>query len=455
MSKTIVIPYRPRDYQKGLFDADRSKIKRFFLVLHRRGGKDISSLAFMVKKAIQKKGIYYYILPTSVMARNILWDNSNMMDLIPEILIKRKNSVEMIIELVNGSIIKLMGSDNYDRMRGTDPCGIVMSEYAFQHPLAWETLRPILANNGGWVLFNTTPNGHNHAKQMFDYGIARDDWYVLKMSVADTNGIAQTYLMMNPDTPWKECLKYQDKVLQDERENMDSDMFQQEYYCSFEGNKTGSYWGEQVTWLRENHRIQPLAYDPNLPVITYWDIGIDDMTAIWFAQKKGNGIYVIDYMENNSKGFDWYMKEVNDKPYKYGKHWLPHDFNNREIMTGKSRLEEAIERGWENIGVLPRPKSKVEVIDLARRTMSRCFFDAEKCKTGILCLENYHREYDELNKVYKPTPKHDWASHGADAFIYMAMANAEEYIETPADPIDQFYEMEDNFDENISIYTPF
>ena len=116
----------------------------------------------MVKKAIEKIGVYFYFLPTYTQAKKIIWDGIDnngfkFLDHIPEKITKNKNGQEMKIELINGSIIQLIGTDNYDAIRGTNPIGCVFSEYAFQNPMAWEVVKPILKLNGGWAIFNTTP----------------------------------------------------------------------------------------------------------------------------------------------------------------------------------------------------------------------------------------------------------------------------------------------------------
>jgi len=399
----VKIPYKPREYQQGVVDAFiHGDIKRVFLVWHRRCGKDLTSVNLLVVKALRETGIYYYVFPTYTQGKKILWDNKEMMQCIPDEICKAKNHSEMKIELINGSIIQVIGSDRYDSLRGTNPRGVVMSEYAFQHPLAWETLRPILAVNGGWAIFNTTPNGKNHAYDLWEYAKERDDWYTSRLGVGDTAVLT-------------------DEILESEKESMDPQMFLQEYYCSWDIGAHGAYYSDQMKWLRENHRIISIPYDPALPVITYWDIGQRDFSAVWFAQKIGSEVRFIDYYEAANKGFDEICTAISTKDYNIIMNWMPHDFKHREYMIGESRFKYAKRLGFKcdivpNIG-------KMEGIDVTRRFLKKCFFDKDKCKQGIKCLEHYHKEYDEINKVFMKTPKHDWSSHAADAMRYSAVVH--------------------------------
>jgi hypothetical protein len=201
---------------------------------------------------------------------------------------------------------------------------------------------------------------------------------------------------------------------------MDPALFLQEYFCSWDIGAYGAYFGEQMRWLKVNNHIREIEIDPTLPVDTFWDIGINDQTAIWFAQKIGQEVRLIDYHEDNNRGFADYLGVLEEKNYRYRTHYLPHDFNNKEFMLGESRLDYAKKRGFTNCKIVPRPSAKQEAIDTARRLLSRCYMDKERCKVGIKCLEAYQREYDELRKTFKNHPLHNWASNGADAFMYMA-----------------------------------
>ena len=166
----IIIPYKPRDYQLPLIKSLETK-DRAMCLWHRRAGKDLTLWNILIKKAIETKGLQYYLLPTFTQAKRIIWDGITIdglrfVDFIPNKIIKNTNGTEMKIEMINGSIIQLIGTDHYDAIRGTNPCGCVFSEFAFHNPMAWEVVKPILKVNKGWAVFNTTPNGKNHAYDM-------------------------------------------------------------------------------------------------------------------------------------------------------------------------------------------------------------------------------------------------------------------------------------------------
>jgi len=392
----ITIPHKfvPRPYQLELFEAMDAGVKRAFVVFHRRAGKDLSCFNYMIKRAIEEQGIYYYVFPQFNQGRRILWDNRDFMSHCPDIIVEKKSSQGMKIELVNGSIIQIVGSDNYDALRGTSPKGVIMSEYAFQHPLAWETIRPILIENGGWAIFNTTPNGKNHAFDLWEYAKSHDNWFTSLKSVEDTNGVDM-------------------ELLKEEEESMEKAMFLQEYYCNFNAGAIGAYYAEEVRTLYENDRVRKVDHDPNMPVMTFWDLGINDPTAVWFIQDFHGELRVIDHYEEQGD-FQKHMTNVSQKPYNYSKHVFPHDIRVREFTTGKPRLETAMEV-LGNICEVAPSLSVDEGISRTKALLRQCFFDKEKCSMGLKMLENYRQEYDELNKVYKKTPLHDYASHTADA----------------------------------------
>lgn len=149
----------PREYQKPFFDAMENKgFKRALLVWHRRAGKDVACFNFMIRQALKRVGSYYYILPTFKQARLTVFEGmtnegKRFLDFVPEQLIAQINKQELKVSLVNGSTIYFVGSNDYDSLRGTNPLGVIFSEYAYQHPNVYATLRPILVANDGWSVF--------------------------------------------------------------------------------------------------------------------------------------------------------------------------------------------------------------------------------------------------------------------------------------------------------------
>jgi hypothetical protein len=159
-------------------------------------------------------------------------------------------------------------------------------------------------------------------------------------------------------------------------------------------------------------------------VETYWDLGIDDCTAIWFVQFVGREIRIIDYLEDNGQGLDFYADELIKRGYKYAKHHLPHDGGHRQFTNdGAKSIEQMLNELTIRPTVVQERTSDVYAdIGKVRGILPRCLFDADKTKDGLKALKNYRREYDEQRQTYKTSPLHDWSSHGADAFRLLAQS---------------------------------
>jgi phage terminase large subunit len=149
----------------------------------------------------------------------------------------------------------------------------------------------------------------------------------------------------------------------------------------------------------------------------YW---VSDATVILFIQVCNREIRIIDYYENNNFGLDHYIKIIKEKPYIYGKHFAPHDIKAKEWSNGKSRQEIASGLGI-NFELCPR-LTILDGIDAVRRMFPRVWIDSIKCERLIDCLTEYKREYDEDLKDFKNSPLHDWSSHAADGFRYLALS---------------------------------
>lgn len=193
-------------------------------------------------------------------------------------------------------------------------------------------------------------------------------------------------------------------------------------------SKTGSVFGKQLAIANEENRICRVPYDSSTGVYTSWDLGVGDSTAIWFFQIVGKERHYIDYYETSGEDLGHYIGIIQNKLYRYTKHFLPHDANARELQSGSTRVEFFQKQGIFNVEVL-RPtnwQAGQDDIDLVARPMfSTCWFDEEKCGRGIECLRAFHYEFDVKNNNLKSKPCHDWASHGSDAFIYSAIAPIE------------------------------
>jgi len=191
----------------------------------------------------------------------------------------------------------------------------------------------------------------------------------------------------------------------------------------------GAYYVKELVAANDAGRVCPVAYDPLLPVHTAWDLGMGDSTAIWFFQIVGSEIRVIDFYEAHNEALPHYAALLKAKGYKYGDDWVPHDARVRELGTGRTRIETLQELGRKP-RVVPDHKL-MDGINAVRETLPRCWFDAKRTDAGLDALRQYRSEYDEKDLVFDDKPKHDWSSHAADAFRYLAVAWRELTPERP------------------------
>lgn len=414
----MYLPYafKPRKYQLPLFRAFDRGIKRGILVWHRRAGKEKACLNLLAKKMYEKVGSYYYFFPTYNQGRKVLWEGMDkngfkFIDHIPRELRKRVDNSAMTIELHNGSIFKIVGTDNIDSIVGTNPVGCVFSEYSLQDPRAWDFIRPILAENGGWALFNFTPRGENHGYDLIEYAKEQPEWFVSVLTVNDTN-------VLTPE------------ILEQERREMyakngDDGVFMQEYFCSFNAPIQGSYYGRLITDAENESRItEILPIWKNVPVMCAWDWGMDDATAIWLFQFIKGEFHFVGYIEATGEGLPYYARELQQFGMKhnclFGTQYVPHDFSVREANNGLSRRDTLFALGFTDIEIVKRTTDIGQGIEAARLLLPRCFFHKTNCKQGINALKSYTKKYDEVAKTYMRSPLHNWASHGADAFRTLA-----------------------------------
>lgn len=412
MVEPISLPYKFtwREYQKPFFDymfAPTPVRKRAILVWHRRAGKDKCAFNWLIRHALTNLGVYYYLFPSYSQGRKVVWDNIDdqgfqNINHIPKCYVESINKVQMQIKLVNGSLIQVVGTDNYDAIRGVNCHGMILSEYAEHDPAAYDVLRPIVDNNDSPVVFVFTPRGQNHAKDLYDKALTNKDWFVSKLSVADTG------------------VKSPQDIDRIREEGMSDDMIQQEWYVSFTLGIQGSYYAKYIEEARESKRIGNVAYDPSCSVYTAWDRGFAS-AAIVFFQMCGNELHIIDYYESHKQSLTDHIRMLKSKPYTYEKHFVPHDMDIHEYSLGMSARETATSLGV-NFTVLPREHKIVEEegIEALRSLFPRMWIDQTKCKELIKSLENYRREWNEKRQVYGDRPLHNWASHCADACRYMA-----------------------------------
>jgi len=417
MSKRhIKLLYRPR----SVFEDFHSRKKRWaVIVAHRRCGKTVACINDLIVRALTEKKInaqYAYICPYYSQAKSVAWA---YLQRYSQPFLKQTNQSELWIELINGAKIRLFGGDNPDALRGNYLDGIVLDEYADMKPSVWGlVVRPLLSDRNGWAVFIGTPKGHNAFWDLYNDATNDDGWYVKTLRASQTKLLAQ-------------------EELDDAAKMMSQDQYLQEFECDFESAILGAYYGKEMRALTDAGRITNVEYDPLFPVHTAWDLGYSDDTSIWWYQVVHGEIRVLDYHSSNGQAIAYYTGLIQSKEreygYTYGTHWLPHDARAKTLASGgKSIIEQlSVKIPIEKMKIVPS-LSLQDGIQASRLALLRCWFDT-KCDDGIECLRQYQREYDEDKKVFRDRPRHDWTSHGADAFRMMSIAWREEEKALPKD----------------------
>jgi phage terminase large subunit len=399
MSERVIdTGYRPREPQRAIHKAVAAN--RFTVVVaHRRMGKTVAAINQLIHSALKcdkPNPRYAYIAPTYSQAKRIAFD---YLSEFTRPLDSKINVSELRVDFF-GRRIQLYGSDNPDSLRGQYFDGVVIDEIADQDPKIWnEIIRPALADRKGFAVFLGTPKGRNHFADFRDRAASSEDWTLLEFKASET-GILDL------------------AELESAKKEMGDDKYAQEFECSFSAPVTGSYYGELINDLESRSRICPIGYESLATTFCGWDLGMSDSTSIWVAQIASKEVRIIDYVENHGVGLDWYVEWLRDKGYEHATQILPHDVQVRELGTGKSRKEMLEEAGLE-ITVAPR-LSVADGIQAVRQLLPRCWFNTD-AKQGIDALRNYRREYDEKRAVFYDRPLHDWSSHAADAFRYLAI----------------------------------
>jgi phage terminase large subunit len=407
--KKVETGYNPRPLQLHL----HNHLKRFNVVVcHRRFGKTVCCINEIIDQALRnnlKNPQYGYIAPTYGAVKRIAWQY--LKDYTQNIPGVEYNEAELRCTIQRPGkdkiVIWLLGAENPASLRGIYLDGVILDEYAEMDPSIFGTvIRPTLSDRRGWCIFVGTPKGANHFFELFSRAKADPDWYTALYRASETGVIPK-------------------EELDSARKDMPEDEYLQEYECSWSAALTGAYFAKQIEVAEIDKRITKVPHDQYLKTYTAWDLGIGDTTAIWFYQMMGMQIRFIDYMEDSGRGLDHYANELLAKKYNYDEHCLPHDAQARELGTGRSRIESLRMLKVEPIRILPRLAID-DRISAARSILGRCWFDEDKCARGLTALKNYQKSWDAKNRIFSTKPKHDWASHAADAFGYAALSVRED-----------------------------
>jgi len=399
-AKVVTIPYTPRKHFIGLHQST----KRWkFVVAHRRAGKSVSEINETIKKALQNtRGYppprYAYVGPSFAQTKDLIWGYAKHYTApLPGVKISEG---DLQLTLPNGAMINLYGgAAAYERMRGLYFDGIVLDEFPLLNPSVFSTVvRPCLADYRGWAIVSGTSNGDDHFHELKKKNQNDPSWDFFIIPVTETDAL------------------HPDEVIEMTKD-MTAEEYAREMLCSFDAPIEGAYYADLMNKAEADKRITSVPLDPSQPVFTWWDLGIDDYMCVWFVQKAGGELHVIDYEEVTGLGLPQIWPRITGadeeykhrKEYNFGAHVAPHDIKARELGTGKSRYE-IITALAGNVPVFVAPMLSIEDgVQAVRTVIPVAWFDKERTEQGRSALRNYHR-----NKKGKPV--HNWASHGSDGF---------------------------------------
>lgn len=423
--------FTPREYQQEYMDwfdhGGRFRID----VWHRRAGKDLVALHQTAKMAHQKIGMYWHCLPTYSQARKAVWNNFNqttgvrlLRSIFPKEIVKHPDEfrpqAEMLIELKCGSMIQLIGSDSIDNVVGAGPRHVTFSEYALCRPNSFDLVRPMIRQNGGTASFITTPRGKNHAWEQFEKAKTAKGWARSLWDVHRTN-------LLYPAAEDSSILIDAEAMMREEEAaGMQPELIRQEYLCDWEAALVGSVYGDLMEAISKEGSIYEFSDTQDFVFVTF-DLGMNDSTALWFWNVKDGGVDIVAHYENHGKTLEHYFDELETicklHNWQCRKIFLPHDAKATSLQTGMSTQELFWGRFGHGVVEIVPMLPVIQGIQAARWLLKRKVRFHSRCakKQGLEALKQYHYEFDDKRRTYTNRPEHDWSSHTADSFRYLAV----------------------------------
>lgn len=401
----ITIPYTPRKHFRALHE---SKKRFMFSCAHRRAGKTVAQLNHLIRAALKNTRTtppprYAYVGPSFSQTKDLVWGYLKYYTgSIPGVVY---SETDLRCTLPNGATITLYGgAAAYERMRGLYFDGIVLDEFTLLNPAVFSTVvRPCLADYRGWAIISGTSNGDDH-------------FHELKKRAEKELGIWDIFIIPVTET---------DALHPDEVQEMTKDMTPEEYaremLCDFNAPVEGAYYADLINQMELQGRMTNVPHDPSTGVFTWWDLGMDDEMVVTFVQRAGRELRIIDELINSGKGLEWYFKRIlgqadtpeemklhaHRRQYVYSAHMFPPDINVRELGTGKSRYEVALEFLGDNILICPGHRVE-DGVQAVRSTIPMMYWDKVRAAGHISAIRNYRKKKNGM-------PEHNWASHPADA----------------------------------------
>ena len=431
MGNRVRLPQlKPRNYQLGAWKALDNGARNLLISHPRRHGKDVTTASILSKKAMTRVGSYYYLFPTRKWAERAIWNNivtigkksGHLIDLIfpPEIVLN-KNNTDLKLTLINGSTVNMGGTDNLDFV-GQGGYGYALSEFSLHKEEVTGFLAPILDEGNSFIIMNGTMRGKkNQLYQMYEANKDNPNWFCEWLTPEDTKRYywISDEINLNPELQGKidpytnvQYLNIQDRI---DSKMISYSLARQEYLNEAVSDVANSVYGYEMVKLENKGNITSISAQ-NEPIFTFWDLGVDDPTAIVFAFIKDNKAFIVDYYENTGYDIKHYLDVVNEKNYKYAGHYMPHDSKKRMGNTGTNILDFCRTQYGFEIRPIPKTNSVRDDIEIVRRHLPDCKID-EKNSQLLEHLTNYQWN-PNTGRIL-----HNEHSHGADAvrMLFMAM----------------------------------
>ena len=399
MNAPLQLDYEPR---QAFIPFHQRNTRWAALVCHRRAGKTVACIHDLVLRAsytTKKRAKYAYIGPFRKQTEEIAW--MYLKDATTGIRKGEPRISDLKITLHNDATIQLYGADNPDSLRGLYFDGVILDEYGDMRPSLWgEIILPTLMDRQGWAVFIGTMKGKNHFYKTLQRAETEPGWHHMQLKGSES-GILR------------------DEDLRELRSQLTEAQYEQEIECNPNAAVMGTYYSDLINALEQDEKMGHYPHNPDELVHCSADLGFTDSTAFWFWQVDEHGPIMIDYYEADSQPLEHYFQMLEGKGYEYADIWLPHDAKAKSFQTGRSTIEQMLDRG---LPCKPVPKLAVQHgIDAARLMLPTCRFDRERCHGGIEALRAYRRNYNEKVQQFSNTPLHDWASNGADSFRYFSL----------------------------------
>lgn len=407
-----------RSYQKAVMKMFDNGKRFIVLCWSRRAGKSLFAWNLLIREAIAKPGTYWYCFDNYATAYNDIWiamtsKGVKFLDMIPEDVGVRMNSAKMEIELINGSVIKLIGINKADKLVGAGLNGVVFDEYAVLNPASIEFITAMLAETGGWRVMISTPRGKNHFYDEYQFGLAHPEFaFVSNMHC----GMEEVSKYMATGFLEQERLKIISKYGNDA-------LFQQEYMTSWISPNSGSVFGALTKIMKDEGRVTRVVGEEGQPYYSAFDLGNADYTSIVLFQVDENGFpQIIDHIENRNEDVTWYIGEWKQRGWNVQTHFLPHDAAHRKGARNESYRAALYNEGVTNTVVLPKPNRVEDKLNHLRRVFVGMRID-ENLTRIIECLDKLEYEWNERLHIWSSKPTHVGGySDTVDSLCYMAQA---------------------------------